>query len=304
MKKYLITGGSGFVGKFLLRLLSSYEYEIRVIARKKNQDYETFICNLGTDKIPYAALNSVDTVIHLAGYAHDLKDSIESKNLYYDVNVTATTELAQAAADNGVKSFVFVSSTKAGGNPIFGRCGDETDQLEPEGVYGKTKREAELKLLNIGKNSNMNVTIIRPALVYGPDMKGNLKLMLEGIKKGFFPPLPETGNRRSMIHVDDLVHAILLLSKENHANGEIYIATDGESYSSRCIYNIMRDVVGKQPLKWSVPKYVFLSLASISPRIRYKVDKLLGDQCYSSKKLKSLGFIAQKKLKEMNETSF
>ena len=304
MKKYLITGDSGFVGKHLIRLLSTHQCDIRVIARKKNHEYETFICNLGSEKIPYAALESVDTVFHLAGLAHDVKNPLTSSNLYYDVNVTATIDLAKAAADCGVKSFIFVSSTKAGGNPIFGSCADEGDQLEPEGIYGKTKREAEIKLLKIAENSDMNISIIRPALVYGPNMKGNLKSMLTAVKKGFFPPLPDTGNIRSMIHVDDLVHAILLISESEHSNGEIYIATDGESYSSRDIFNTMRDVEGKRPLKWSVPKFVFLLLALISPRIRYKIDKLLGDQCYSSKKLKSLGFVPKRKLKEMNETYF
>ena len=304
MKKYLITGESGFVGKYLLALLNTYQNEIRVIARKKNHNYETFVCNLGSEKIPYAALDSIDTVIHLAGLSHDVKNPLTSSKLYYDVNVSATIDLAQAAVDSGVKSFVFVSSTKAGGNPIFGSCADESDQFEPEGIYGKTKREAEIQLLKIGEDSDMSISIIRPSLVYGPGMKGNLKLMLNGIKKSFFPPLPETGNIRSMIHVDDLVNAILLISENDLTNGEIYIATDGESYSSRDIYNIMRDVAGKRPLKWSVPKFVFLSLALISPRIRYKIDKLLGDQCYSSKKLKLLGFVPKRKFKEMNETSF
>ena len=304
MEKYLITGESGFVGKYLLALLSTYQSDISVIARKKNNQYTTFICNLGVDKIPHYALDSIDTVIHLAGLAHDVKNPLTSTQLYYDVNVTASIDLAQAAADNGVKSFIFISSTKAGGNPIFSCCADESDQFEPEGVYGKTKREAEIQLLKIGKKSDMNISIIRPALVYGPNMKGNLKLMLTGIRKGFFPPLPETGNIRSMIHVDDLVSAILFISENDHSNGEIYIATDGESYSSRDIFNIMREVAGKRPLKWSVPKFVFLSLALISPRIRYKIDKLLGNQCYSSKKLKSLGFVPKRKFKEMNETSF
>ncbi|WP_416678704.1 NAD-dependent epimerase/dehydratase family protein [Candidatus Pseudothioglobus sp. Uisw_016] len=304
MKKYLITGGSGFIGKHLLALLNTYQSEIKVIARKKDHKYKTFICNLGSEKIPSTAFDSIDTVIHLAGLAHDVKNPLTSSKLYYDINVTATIDLAEAAAGSGVKSFIFVSSTKAGGNPIFGNCADESDQFEPEGVYGKTKREAEIKLLKIGENSDMNISIIRPALVYGPDMKGNLELMLSGIKKGFFPPLPETGNIRSMIHVDDLVNAILLISENDITNGEIYIATDGEKYSSRDIYNIMRDIAGKRPLKWSVPKSVFLSLALISPRIRYKIDKLLGDQCYSSNKLKALGFTPKRKLKEMNETSF
>lgn len=83
--------------------------------------------------------------------------------------------------------------------PLSGHCVSENDQGDPEEAYGKTKREAELKLLKIGKESGMHVSIIRPSLVYGSNAKGNLQLMLSGIKKGCFPPLPETGNKRSMI---------------------------------------------------------------------------------------------------------
>ena len=151
--------------------------------------------------------------------------------------------MAQKAVDNGVKFFVFVSSSKAGGNPIPGKCANEMDQTEPEGIYGKTKREAELRLLEIGRKSGMHVSIVRPALIYGPNMKGNLRLMLSSIKKGLFPPLPETGNRRSMIHVDDLVEAIILIAEDYRANGEIFIATDGEQYSSRDIYKSMCNII-------------------------------------------------------------
>ena len=128
--------------------------------------------------------------------------------------------------------------------------------------------------------------------------------MLAGIKKGWFPPLPETGNRRSMIHVDDLVRAILLVAKDECANGEIFIATDGTPYSSREIYNAMCGVAGKSIPKWSVPKNLFDMASLINPRIKYKLNKLLGDECYSSAKLEALGFKAQKTLKDMNETSF
>jgi nucleoside-diphosphate-sugar epimerase len=128
--------------------------------------------------------------------------------------------------------------------------------------------------------------------------------MLSGIKKGWFPSLPETGNKRSMIHVDDLVRAILLVAKDNHTNGEIFIATDGTPYSSREIYNAMRDVTGKSIPKWSVPKILFDIVGLVSPRIKYKINKLLGDECYSSGKLEALGFEARKTLKEMNETDF
>ena len=150
----------------------------------------------------------------------------------------------------------------------------------------------------------MHVSIIRPSLVYGPDAKGNLKLMLSGIKKGWFPPLPETGNRRSMIHVDDLVRAIILIADDERANGEIFIATDETPYSSREIYNTMCNLTGKLIPKWHVPKIIFDIVSLISPNIKYKINKLLGDECYSSNKLERLGFKAKKSLKDMYETDF
>jgi len=150
----------------------------------------------------------------------------------------------------------------------------------------------------------MHVSLIRPSLVYGPGVKGNLQLMLSGIKKGWFPPLPETGNRRSMIHVDDLVRAIFLVAEDDRANGEIFIATDGTPYSSREIYNGMCSALDKSISKWSIPKFLFDAVFLISPRIKYKLNKLLGDECYSSVKLEALGFKAQKTLKDINETSF
>jgi len=171
-------------------------------------------------------------------------------------------------------------------------------------LYAKNKRETELRLLEIGKKFGMNISIIRPSLVYGSDVKGNLRLMLTGIKKGWFPPLPEIGNRLSMIHVDDLVKAILLVAYDNRSNGKIYIATDGRAYSSRKIYNILCENLGKSIPKWSVPK-ILLSIASLlSPKIKYQINTLLSDAYYSSEKLEKLGFKAQFSLREMNETCF
>ena len=107
-----------------------------------------------------------------------------------------------------------------------------------------------------------------------------------------------------MIHVDDLVRAILLIAEDKRANGEIFIATDGTPYSSREIYSAMCNIAGKSVPKWSVPKFLFNMVAIVSQKIRYKVDKLLGDEYYSSEKLEVLGFKARRTLKEMNETSF
>ena len=299
-----VTGGSGFIGQRLTVALKQLGGEIRVLSREEQSDYDTIVCDLQSEVIPDQALNNVNTVFHLAGFAHDMRDASKIADLYYKVNVSATVQLANLAVKSGVKRFVFVSSVKAGGNPPLGTCANEKDQKNTEDVYGKTKREAELKLLEIGKDSGMHVSIIRPSLVYGPNVKGNLQLMLSGVRAGWFPPLPETGNRRSMIHVDDLVRAILLVANDDRANGEIFIATDGVPHSSREIYNAMCGVTGKLIPKWSVPKILFDIASLISPRIKYKINKLLGDECYSSVKLEALGFKAKKSLKDMNETDF
>jgi UDP-glucose 4-epimerase len=301
MRLVFITGATGFIGQ---RLINAVNGEFRVLSRVKHPNYKTIVCDLQSEVIPDQALNNVSTVFHLAGFSHDLRDANKISDLYYKVNVSATVQLAELAVRAGVKKFVFVSSVKAGGDLSLGECSSETDQGDPEGVYGKTKREAEFKLLEIGKESGMHVSIIRPSLVYGPNVKGNLKLMLSGIKKGWFPPLPETGNKRSMIHVDDLVRAILLVAEDKRANGEIFIATDGVPHSSREIFNSMCDLVGKSIPKWSVPKILFDFASLIRPRIKYQINKLLGDECYSSAKLVALGFKAKKSLKDMNETDF
>ena len=301
MTMSLITGATGFVGQ---RLVNAVDGDVRVLSRKKHPDYDTVVCNLQSDVIPDDALDNVDTVFHLAGLAHDMRDASKISDLYYKVNVSATVQLANLAVKSGVKRFVFVSSVKAGGNPPLGACANENNRRNIKDVYGKTKREAELKLLEIGKESSMHVSIVRPSLVYGPDAKGNLQLMLAGVKKGWFPPLPKTGNRRSMIHVDDLVRAILLVAENKHSNGEVFIATDGIHYSSSAIYNTMCALSEKSIPKWSVPKILFNIFSLASPSVKYIINKLLGDECYSSAKLEGLGFKAKKSLKDMNETDF
>ena len=300
MKRILLTGSTGFIGCRLLKLLESSKCEIRLLSRQPHSDYETIVCDLGKKQVPDSALVSIDAVFHLAGYAHDLRDATSVENRYQAINVEATVQLAKLAAQHGVKYFIFVSSVKAGGSAIACRCMTEENQGEPEEIYGRTKREAELKLLEIGRQSDIHITIVRPSLVYGPGVKGNLRMMLSGIEKGWFPPLPEVENRRSMIHVDDLVRALLLVAEDERANGEIFIATDGLPHSSREIYKAICQAVGKTVPGWSVPKFLFDWLSLLSPRIRYKVDKLLGDEYYSSAKLGRLGFRAEKSLKDFD----
>jgi len=300
-KKFFVTGSTGFIGE---RLVNFIDGDLKVLSRSKHPNYETVVCDLLTEEIPDDALEGIDVVFHLAGFTHDNHNEDDNADLYKKINVDATEKLAELAIRSGVKKFVFISSVKAGGLPLAGVLASEESQQEPDGIYGRTKRDAELKLLNFAKKSDMNISIIRSSLVYGPNLKGNLKLMLLGVRRGWFPPLPEIGNKKSMIHVDDLVRAIFLVSQDEHSNEEIFIATDGETYSSRKIYNIMCNVVGKKIPKWSIPIIFFNIISSIHPNIKYKVNKLFSDEEYSSTKLNALGFQPRKSLKEMNETDF
>ena len=304
MLNVLVTGATGFVGQHLIEYLKLDGYNIKAISRKLIPGVDTVICDFLKDAIPENAFQGIDVVFHLAGYTHDLKNASGVKQTYQKMNVDVTDELLSLSVKYSVKKFIFVSSVKAGGSPIRGKCAAEEDQSDPVGMYGETKREAELKVLEIGRKSDMHVSILRPALIYGPNLKGNLQLMMQGIKKGWFPPLPETGNRRSMVHVDDVVQALLLLASDQRSNGEIFIVTDGRTYSSRYIFEIMSSTLGKRIPRWTVPQFLFNVVALINPHLRYRIDKLLGDECYSSKKIQSIGFKAKKTLKDMHETDF
>ena len=298
---FLLTGASGFIGS---RLINAINDNIILLSRNKNSSFQTIICDFEKDEIPSNVFKNIDVVIHLAGVSHDLGDASKIESRYRKVNIDATIKLATLASNNHVKRFVFISSVKAGGKPISGRCRQEDEQDSPDGIYGSTKREAELAILEIEKNSNMSVVVIRPSLVYGPNVKGNLNLMKKKKKKGWFPPLPLTNNKRSMIHVDDLVRLIILVAKNEQSNGKIIVATDGKLYSSREIYETICAIVGRSIPKWHVPQFMFDLVRLTSKRFKYKIDKLLEDECYESKNLEELGFKANKTLLEMNETSF
>jgi len=298
MSKIIVTGANGFIGKNLCEVLSNSGRSVIKVVRKKNEDYSLsqHICELGENLIPDYLFDGVETVFHLAGITND-ENTFKNEKDFFNINVAASEQIALTAAARGVKKFIFISSVKAGGKPIPNKCMTEKNQGLPDGIYGKSKREAEIKLMEIAKKSKMNVSIVRPAVVYGPGVKGNLKKMAEGIKKGWFPPLPEIGNRKSMIHVSDLVDLLLIVEKNHLSNGEIFIATDGNNYSSNQIYNAIRKSLGRNTIDWNIPKIIFLIMAKFGDLLNIfiafpfdskRYQKLLGDECFSSKKIQRM----------------
>ncbi len=292
----LVTGATGFIGLQLVNRLKKSGYLVRILSRFDHPEYDTVTCDLEQQSIPDMAFDKVDVIFHLAGFAHDIKSSQGKCNSYYNLNVHATILLAEKAVEHNVNRFIFVSSVKAGGVHFHDNCMSESNQSTPFDAYGLSKRTAEIAILKIGKESGMHVSIVRPSLVYGDNMKGNLHTMYRGIERGWFPPLPKVRNMRSMICVHDLVRAILLVSITKSSNGNVYIVTDGVLYSSRYIYEIMCNALNKRIPKMVVPLWIFYTFSKVGdlfesiPFSSYSYGKLFGNECYSSEKIQKLGF--------------
>jgi UDP-glucose 4-epimerase len=277
MEKVLVTGASGFIGKVLCQRLQEEKKWVKALARKATEGPfdELILCDLYHLKqipLPSHLMSGIETVFHLAGIAHARAD----KNQYQTLNVEASTQLLELAQQSGVKRFVYFSSVKA-----------ET----PKDEYGRSKAKAERIILDYGKKQDMHVTIIRPALVYGLGMKGNLWSMLKAVEMGYFPPIPEIHNKRSMVGVRDLVEAALLVAKHDEAKGKIYSVTDGISYSTRKLYDMMRENLGLTPASWSLPLWPLLLLEKFGLTSLPFFDKLLGSAYFSHEDIhRDLGF--------------
>jgi len=180
------------------------------------------------------------------------------------------------------------------------RTFNEEDFIEPDTPYGKSKLEAE-KLVLYGGYVPEPV-VLRLCMVYGPGAKGNMQKMLQAIAKHRFPPLPEVNNKRSMVHVQDVVKAAILAAEGPEAVGQTFIVSDGHSYSTRQIYDLMCQALGRRPPKWSIPIPCLRALGLAGDAIgklrgkRFMFDsdaleKLIGSAWFSSQKIETkLGF--------------
>jgi len=301
----LVTGGTGFLGRRLLKALENRGEDVVVLSRHSTDITKRVIKkDLSCDAIDITDLEGVSKIFHLAAYTHDLNKPKKLENLYRALNINGTKKLAKSAIAAGVKRFIYISSVKAGEANIDDHMQAIANNHKPQGIYGTTKREAEKSILEMTKETEMNVTVLRPSLIYGSGVKGNLALMLKGIEQGWLPHPPSAMNRRSMIHVDDIVRAILFLENNKDSYGEIYIATDGVDYSIENIYETLCKLKGKKYGKSMLPLSVIKFLSKLHPGIDYRARKLFGNEYYSSRKLQDLGFSTKYRLSNLNEKIF
>ena len=300
-KLALITGASGFIGRVLCQQLREQHVKVRAGIRQVADGPwdEVVSFDLATQKLQGGALAGFDTIFHLAGKAHALSETRQDEEEYFRINTEGTGKLLEAAKDAGVRRFVFISSVKAMGEG-GGVCQDENETCRPESPYGKSKLAAERLVLEGGYVPEP--VVLRLSMVYGSSRKGNLPRMIEAVAKGRFPPIPEVGNKRSMIHVEDVVQAALLAAEKSAAVGQTYIVVDGQAYSTRQMYEWICEALDKPVPAWTIPTGALKVLAKVGDsigRVRGRrflfdsdaLDKLIGSSFYSSEKIqRELGF--------------
>jgi UDP-glucose 4-epimerase len=297
-RRYLVTGAQGFIATALCCSLQARGHLVRAVIRHPGQGHwdESIHCDLGAKPLPAELMDGVDGVFHLAGIAHVQDIAGVPDAVYQRINVDATSALLDSAARRGVKGFVYFSSIKAAADP-GPHCVDESWDAAPSDAYGRSKREAEQRVLAVGRATGMHVCNLRPCLVYGPGVKGNLARMIDAIERGVFPPLPEFNNRRSMVGLNDLIEAAWLAMNRREANGRTYIVSDGEPYSTRALFVAISRALGKPVPGWSIPSVVLRAGAAagdLAARITDRpmpfssavLDRLRGSACYRSEQIR------------------
>ncbi len=319
----LVTGATGFIGRHLVNALRERGAAVRVLVRDISKISAIWpegvvagiACDLSQSAIPSDACTGVDTFFHLAS-AGDGNENAENlpksrkppqersedtADAHHKTTVNGTRHLLDVAAGTGVKRFIFFSSVKAMGEGKAA-CLDEQSNVRPVTPYGRAKLDAEKLILDVGKRHGLHVCVLRLPLVYGLDNDGNIPRMIAAIDRGRFPSLPDVGNKRSMVHVADVVQAALLAAEKPAANGQIYLVTDGQAYSTRQLYVMICDALNRPVPTWTIPTSVLRAMGrtgDLIGRLRGRpfifdstvLQKLLGSAWYSSEKIgRELGY--------------
>lgn len=281
--KMLVTGSTGFLGGLLCEVLRKEpRMELVEVVRKApagKSGCVAVVPDLESETGWADVLGGQDVVVHAAARVHVMSDGlVDPLAEYRRVNVKGTLKLANRAAAAGVKRFVFLSSIKVNGErSSFGKPFSADDVVvAPKDPYALSKWEAEQGLHNIAANTDLEVVIIRPPLIYGPGVKGNLRSLLDLIEKGLPLPLGSIRNCRSMVSVDNLIDLIINCVENPNAANKTFLVSDGQDLSTTEFLTKLGDAAGMPAKLFPFPASL-LKLGAMLTGKQALTDRLLGN---------------------------
>lgn len=295
--RVLVTGASGFVGSALCDHLSKQGCTVMGTGRRQRSsaDVWEFIKTSAIDGLTDwsgVGLSKVDVIVHSAARVH-VMDEVSTDPLaeFRLVNVQGTLNLARQAAEAGVRRFVFISSIKVNGESTQSNQPFSADDIPaPADPYGVSKAEAEVALLALSKSCEMEVVIIRPVLVYGPQVRANFYRLMSWLYRGFPLPLGAVSNKRSFVALDNLVDLITVSLSHPAAAGQIFLVSDDEDLSTTQLLRRLSTALGSRALLLPVPP-IFLRLIASMFGKRAEAERLCGSlQVDIGKTKKTLGW--------------
>ena len=279
----LITGASGFVGRFLWPVALSKGFDIHVASRRCAEWSPALKCfqigSLDGTTDWSAALQGRSCVIHLAGRAHVMHEQLaDPLSEYRRVNVAASLNLARQAVQQGVKRFIYVSSVKVNGEATDrGQPFSADSQPAPQDAYGISKWETEQALQALALESGLELVIVRPTLIYGPGVKANFATLIRLLKRRL--PLPFatiTDNRRSLVGLDNLTDFLLLCVSHPAAANQTFLVSDGEDLSTAQLLSRLGSAIAYPARLFPVPQRFLEWGAKLSGKSQ-QAQRLLGN---------------------------
>jgi nucleoside-diphosphate-sugar epimerase len=281
VNRVLVTGANGFVGQHLCPYLIAQGFTLRAALRRQQPDWavceQVAIGDITAECDWSAALEGVDAVFHLAGRAHVMRETVDDPLAQFrQVNVAGSRRLAQQAAAAGVKRLIYLSSIKVNGERSINQPIEADDGAAPEDAYGQSKWEAEQALRKIAEESGMELVIVRPVLIYGRGVKGNLQHLAGWVRKGLPLPLGRVNNRRSLVNIQNLLDFLHTCLLHPDAAGEVFIVADGEDLSTPQLIRKLAAAMGVSPRLVPLPISLLHLLGRLSGRSA-AIERLCGD---------------------------
>jgi len=285
----LLTGGSGFIGRHVTPALAAAGWKVRRALRRPQGRDDIPIDTIGPHTDWRQALAGVDAVVHLAARVHHPHEE-HAIELYRDVNVDGTLQLARSAAAAGVRRFIFVSTILVNGRSTDGRGPfDEGDILTPRGVYGHSKAAAETGLKAVSESGPLRVTVIRPPLVYGAGAKGNFRLLALAARHGIPLPFASIRNRRAFLSVENLASFMVDRLERADAPFEVFVVADKEQVSTPEFFRRLAKAAGRKPWLLPLPLPILGPLLRVSGRVEAH-DSVIGSLELDTSRAASTGW--------------